>query len=38
QKRSIDDTWRYVGDLVKTIQPDECSNYFANAGYASVNP
>ena len=38
QKRSIDDTWRYVGDLVKTIQPDECINYFANAGYASVNP
>jgi transposase len=38
QKRSIEDLWRYVGDLVSTIQPGECLNYFANAGYASVNP
>jgi transposase len=38
QKRTIDDTWRYVGDLVATIQPSECANYFVNAGYASVNP
>ena len=37
QKRSIEDVWRYVGDLVSTIQPGECANYFANAGYASVN-
>ena len=36
QKRTIDDTWRHLGSLVDTIQPDECSNYFANAGYASV--
>ena len=36
QKRSIEDTWRHIGSLVATIQPDECSNYFANAGYASV--
>ena len=38
QKRSVEDVWRYVGDLVSTIQPGECANYFANAGYASVNP
>jgi transposase len=37
QKRSVEDLWRYVGDLVSTIQPGECANYFANAGYASVN-
>ncbi|MBB2675160.1 UNVERIFIED_ORG: hypothetical protein GGE53_005021, partial [Rhizobium etli] len=24
------------GHLVTTIEPSECSNYFANAGYASV--
>ena len=36
QKRTIDDTWRHVGHLVSTIQPTECSNYLANAGYASV--
>jgi len=36
QKRTIDDTWRHIGHLVPTIQPFECANYFANAGYASV--
>jgi len=36
QKRTIDDTWRQIGSLVATIQPGECSNYFTNAGYASV--
>jgi hypothetical protein len=24
------------GDLIATFQPGECSNYFVNAGYASV--
>jgi len=36
QKRSIEDTWRHVGYLARAIEPDECSNYFENAGYASV--
>jgi transposase len=35
QKRTVNDTWRRIGDLVATIAPAECSNYFANAGYAS---
>ena len=35
QKRSVEDVWRHVGGLVATIQPNECSNYFVNAGYAS---
>jgi len=38
QKRSVEDLWRHVGDLVATIHPNECSNYFVNAGYASVKP
>ncbi|TCU10602.1 hypothetical protein EV131_111251, partial [Rhizobium laguerreae] len=25
-----------IGHLVTTIEPSECSNYFDNAGYASV--
>ena len=29
-------TWRHVGSLVQSIEPGECNNYFANAGYASV--
>jgi transposase len=36
QKRTLEDTWRHIGDLVTTFQPSECSNYFVNAGYASV--
>jgi len=36
QKRTIEDTWRHIGRLVAAIEPSECSNYFANAGYASV--
>jgi transposase len=36
QKRTIEDAWRYIGNLVPTIEPAECRNYFANAGYASV--
>jgi len=31
-----EDTWRHLGYLVETIKPDECENYFRNAGYASV--
>lgn len=36
QKRTIEDTWRHIGHLVESIKPDECDNYFANAGYVSV--
>lgn len=36
QKRTIEETWRHIGSLVAAIELGECSNYFANAGYASV--
>ena len=36
QKRTIEDTWRTIGELVAAIQPTECANYFTNAGYASI--
>ncbi|WP_422365542.1 IS630 family transposase [Pelagibius sp.] len=36
QRRSTDDTWRHLGQLLATIQAQECANYFQNAGYASV--
>jgi putative transposase len=35
QKRSVEDAWRHLGTLVQSIKPNECANYFANAGYAS---
>ena len=37
QKRTSEETWRHIGHLVSTIEPNECRNYFENAGYASVN-
>ena len=35
QKRTIEETWRHLGNLLGTITPNECANYFTNAGYAS---
>ena len=34
--RSSEATWRGIGQLLTTFTPDECANYFANAGYASA--
>ena len=36
QKRDFEDTWRYLGHLIATIEPSECQNYIRNAGYGSV--
>ena len=36
QKRTIDAACDYIGNLVGTIPAAECSNYFGNAGYASI--
>ncbi len=36
QKRTVEDTWRHLGQLLETLKPDECLNYFENAGYASA--
>ncbi|MEM9289502.1 MAG: IS630 family transposase [Pseudomonadota bacterium] len=36
QKRTIEDTWRHVGKVTKAFGPEECANYFRNAGYASI--
>jgi len=36
QKRTVEDPWRHIGHLVARIEPAECANYLANAGYASI--
>jgi putative transposase len=36
QKRTTEDARPHLGSVVASIEPDECSNYFTNAGYASV--
>jgi transposase len=35
-ERSVEDTWRRIGDLMPSFTPQECANYIANAGYASI--
>ena len=32
-KRSIEDLWQEIGQLLDTISANECANYFASSGY-----
>ena len=36
QRRTVEETWRHIGALVETLDPQECANYIKNAGYASI--
>jgi transposase len=35
-ERTIEATWKRIGTLLNRFTSDECANYLANAGYASV--
>ena len=35
-KRSIDALWKEIGDLLNTVTPEECSNFFASCGYVNT--
>jgi transposase len=34
--RTVEDTWRKVGELLDLFSPKECANYFRNSGYVSA--
>jgi transposase len=34
-ERSVDALWNRIADLLDAFKPQECANYFRNAGYAS---
>ena len=38
--RSVEATWRSIGDLLDLFSPAECANYLKNAGHGSgpLNP
>jgi transposase len=36
QERTIEATWRRIGAILQAFSPQECANYFKNAGYASI--
>jgi len=35
-ERTVEATWKRIGSLLACFTPQECTNYFANAGYASA--
>ena len=35
-ERTIETTWKRIGDLLNCFTPQECANYLVNAGYAST--
>lgn len=35
-KRATEALWKEIGDLLNTVTPSECSNYFDSSGYVST--
>jgi transposase len=35
-ERTVEATWKRIGTLLAAFTPQECANYFRNAGYASI--
>ena len=35
-KRSVEATWKCIGQLLDAFPPHECANYLRNSGYASI--
>ncbi len=33
--RTVDTLWHHIGELLDTLSPQECSNYFASSGYVN---
>jgi transposase len=36
EPRTVEATWRKLGELLEAFSPAECANYLRNSGYASV--
>ena len=36
KERTVEATWQRIGSLLQNFSPDECKNYFINAGYSFV--
>jgi transposase len=37
KSRTMEDLWKNIGELCDIFTPDECYNYFRNAGYSKIN-
>jgi transposase len=36
RERTVEATWKRIGALIQCFSPQECANYLANSGYASI--
>jgi transposase len=36
EQRTVEATWRKLGDILDLVSPTECASYLKNAGYASM--
>jgi putative transposase len=36
RERTVEATWRCIGAILETFSPEQCANFFLNAGYGSV--
>jgi transposase len=36
-ERTVEATWKKIGDLLDAFSAEECANYLANSGYAAVS-
>jgi transposase len=36
QERTVEATWKRIGELLSAFKPSECANYLRNSGYASI--
>lgn len=35
-RRSIEELWSTIGDLLDAFSPQECANFFVNTGYDAI--
>jgi transposase len=35
-QRDVEAVWKEIGDLLNTVSPNECTNFFASCGYVST--
>ena len=35
-ERTVEATWKRIGELLDAFSPQECANYLVNSGYASM--
>jgi transposase len=37
-KRTVEELWKYLGEVPDAFQPEECRNYFRSCGYPDATP